>query len=111
VHLLSFCFFFDTGPTAIRKYKKVLLRRVDWKAIEPSEVDQATGDVPDRSANRCDLVWEGTVLKRAFKEFRGYRCPSDSVAKARLAQQGVAHYWTAARTFKPSEAIEAVFDR
>mmetsp|Transcript_5442 Transcript_5442/g.13708 ORF Transcript_5442/g.13708 Transcript_5442/m.13708 type:complete len:546 (+) Transcript_5442:68-1705(+) len=100
----------EGGPTAMRKYKKVLLRRIDWKAVEPTEVDPDTGDAPDRSQNRCDLVWEGTVLKRAFKEFRGFRCPSDAVAKTRLSQQGVVHYWTAARTFKPSEAIPAGID-
>jgi hypothetical protein len=55
----------------------------------------------ERQQNFCDLVWEGTVLKSAFKNFQVDVFPSDKDARKFLKQRGVPHYWDVCRCASP----------
>ncbi|ELR19312.1 premRNA processing factor 3 (PRP3) protein [Acanthamoeba castellanii str. Neff] len=100
----------EGGPKAIERYKKLMMRRIDWNDYtKPEEVEGAEGmevekEVEkakvERQQNFCDLVWEGTVLKSAFKNFQVDVFPSDKDARKFLKQRGVPHYWDVCRAFK-----------
>lgn len=98
----------EGGPKGIERYKKLMLRRIDWNDFtteeeeEDKEMDVEKQKAKERAAadrphNYCDLVWEGTVLKAAFKNFQVDLFPSESDARKFLKQRGVPHYWDAAR--------------
>lgn len=56
----------EGGPKAIKKYKNLLLRRIDWNETElPSKTSSTPLSFP---ANECHLVWEGEVLKPADRK-------------------------------------------
>lgn len=70
----------EGGGKAIKRYKKLMLQRIDWKmkyaaaistgedAEEEEEEDEAAEQ--RRLNNSCQLVWEGTVLRPTFYNFR-----------------------------------------
>jgi U4/U6 small nuclear ribonucleoprotein PRP3 len=75
---------------AIARYNKLMLRRIDWKLrvaarVEEEEEDEDADAAEARRAaqeaeeeqaeavaagNKCTLVWQGAVLKAAFKRFK-----------------------------------------
>jgi U4/U6 small nuclear ribonucleoprotein PRP3 len=52
--------------------------------------------------NRCDLIWEGEVLERAFSAFRAKNCPTDTLAKDVLGPK-LCSRWDAAKNWKPED--------
>lgn len=57
---------FVSGKKGLKKYKGLMLRRINW--AEPPEVEgeQQQEDAP---VNYCELVWEGSVQQPAFERF------------------------------------------
>ena len=43
--------------------------------------------------NKCDIVWEGMVLTRAFQEVIFKACPTERYARDQFKKHGVEHYW------------------
>jgi U4/U6 small nuclear ribonucleoprotein PRP3 len=111
----------------MKKYKKLMLRRIKW-AEDPSGVK--TGDADDdddddsdsdsdddrpaaaapkaamaaagvlgNGPNRCDLVWEGTVKEPLFRQFRLQPCALEDEARDYLKRFRVEHYWDAVKNF------------
>lgn len=66
---------------------------------EDEEAEQA------RLNNKCVQVWEGTVLKPTFYNFRTENCASASMARKFLNTHGVAHYWDMAMSFHTDEIM------
>jgi U4/U6 small nuclear ribonucleoprotein PRP3 len=102
----------EGGLKAIERYKKLMLRRIDWNDFTKTE-EEAAGEgmevekeekpkaaTSERQQNHCDLVWEGTVLKSAFKNFQVDVFPSDKDARKFLKQRGAPHYWDTCRMFR-----------
>lgn len=102
---------FEGGPKGIKQLSKLLLRRIKWEEPEvlkndgKAEVDEEElrGDSDDddddggsgsgKKGSQCVLVWEGTLAKAAFRNFRFEVCPTQTMAKAYLQKHGVSHYW------------------
>lgn len=56
-------------------------------------------------------VWQGVVKQRAFKGgFKTETIPDATLAKALLDSLGIGHYWDAAATFNPDEALPIKLD-
>lgn len=97
----------EGGPKSIERYKKLMMRRIDWNDFTINEEEgegegeKAKERVVDRPHNSCSLVWEGTVLKSAFKNFQVDVFPSESDVRKFLKQRGVAHYWDACKYVTP----------
>jgi U4/U6 small nuclear ribonucleoprotein PRP3 len=97
----------EGGPKAIERYKKLMMRRVDWNDYTKPEEAESEGGMevekeekpkqPDRPQNFCDLVWEGTVLRPSFRNFQVDLFPSEKDARKFLKQRGVPHYWDVCR--------------
>jgi len=107
----------EGGPKGMRKFKKLMLRRIDWNAPITSKnkdgdmMDETTDEQFDKSKDeenensnnqtkKCLLVWEGTVLRSNFKTFRVEQAGTEAIAKKILKEHGVEHYWDLARNFK-----------
>lgn len=52
--------------------------------------------------NRCDLVWEGDLRERVFKNFKPKSCPTDAAAKEVLGAK-MAGYWDQTKNWKPQD--------
>lgn len=103
---------------AIKRYTKLMMRRIKWGGDEFDEDEEEDDDDegamrPDggdsKSTNRCDLVWIGTVVRRNFNAFRfqvmwqshgplvyesDIRSPSNAVARNANPQLQHARSWS-----------------
>lgn len=108
---------------AIRRYTKLMMRRIDWSTAPlhaprgpggagggpNGDVDMGEGedeeDEDSRPPNVCTLVWQGTVLRRAFSNFRSETVRSRAAARQLLEDAGVAHYWDAAAAATEGQSV------
>jgi U4/U6 small nuclear ribonucleoprotein PRP3 len=97
----------EGGPKAIRKYKKLMLRRIKWDEQadeqngENNTESTANGDPSStgglKKTNNCTLVWEGNILKSNFKHFIFETCPTEALARKYLLEHNVGHFWDMAK--------------
>ncbi|ORX74830.1 PRP3-domain-containing protein [Linderina pennispora] len=99
---------------AVKAYKKLMLRRIDWAdsqpTLETSEDKQPVADDPDSepvdySDNDCFLIWQGSIDARKFTQFNMRTCTTESGAKNWLAQAGAESFWQLAVQFDPHDSI------
>merc|ERR1712178_168020 len=103
----------EGGTKALKKYKKLMLQRIDWKMkyekiaregeelVEEEEEEDEAAELK-RLQNSCELVWEGVILRPTFYNFRTEECYSASMARKFLTSHGVAHYWDMAMALHAS---------
>lgn len=85
----------EGGQKAIKRYKKLMLNRIQWGESAAKDKSGAPIAYPP---NECHLVWEGDVFKPAFRDFR-FETPAEGPRKY-LESLAIAHYWDYARNFK-----------
>ncbi|GLC37090.1 U4/U6-U5 snRNP complex subunit prp3 [Pleodorina starrii] len=104
---------------ATRRYMKLMMRRIDWSTApavgrpagrdangEAAMNDADEADEEDRPPlNICTLVWQGTVLRRAFSGFCSETVRSAAAGRQLLEDAGVAHYWDAAAGATEGESV------
>lgn len=100
----------EGGRKALRKYKKLMLRRIDWdaevnhnhdvtqtKEVEMEDTSKGfnaeTGKGRERKTNKCVMVWEGPISTQAFSEFSTVRPRSSKECKEVFRRRNVEHYW------------------
>lgn len=59
--------------------------------VEETESDD--GEQSSKTANQCDLLWQGILAKRTFHAFRFQECKTASAARKVLEAKQVPHYW------------------
>lgn len=81
----------EGSAKAIKKYKRLMLHRIDW--TEEQLAYAPVGDVDDDDAggdkaapvnmaeNECVMVWEGELRDRLFNNFRRKTVPTDHMAR------------------------------
>lgn len=109
----------EGGPLGVKRYKNLMLRRIDWKE-EPLTVpsDGLNNDptqyggmeldshhVPIKD-NSCVLIWEGLMKNREFGGFHFKTCPSEHKARELLGTN-CDHYWDMAK--HADNAADSVF--
>jgi len=87
----------EGGAKALRKYKKVMLNRINW--AENLEGENGANGTSQKT-NRCDLVWDGVIQKANFKHFVIENCPNDTAARRFLADHNVSHFWDMAKNYQ-----------
>ncbi|KAI9143104.1 pre-mRNA processing factor 3-domain-containing protein [Paraphysoderma sedebokerense] len=99
----------EGGPKGLKKYKKLMLRRIDWSetsGLEPKEEKDESNDgksyIYYSIHNGAYLIWEGQVRKRAFHGFRFKACPLEKMVLELLSRARVEHYWELAKNWKAS---------
>lgn len=103
----------EGGKTAVKRYKKLLMRRIKWSAdkgkTEKSDSESSKDDDNEpeainnnnlKSTEDCALVWEGTLYKRSFTIWKHLEIKSEHEAIRALADKGCEHYWTHVINFK-----------
>ncbi|KAM2280848.1 hypothetical protein ACFX1S_041523 [Malus domestica] len=89
----------EGGSKSIKRYAKVMLRRINWaEAVKEEEEDDDADD--DKPPNKCVLVWQGSVARRSFNRFSVHECMTEAAARKVFADAGVAHYWDLAVNFQ-----------
>jgi U4/U6 small nuclear ribonucleoprotein PRP3 len=93
----------EGGQKAIKKFKKLLLKRIDWnKTVNEEEKD--TNHKENKQENSCELIWEGTILKPNFQQFRFETMTSEEQIRKYLNHRWSEHYWDMIKT-APKEEI------
>ncbi|KAF3433804.1 hypothetical protein FNV43_RR24907 [Rhamnella rubrinervis] len=92
----------EGGSKTIKKYGKVMLRRINWaNTIKEDEEDEDGSE--DKPVNKCVLVWQGSVAKPAFNRFLIHDCMTEAAARKILSDAGVVHYWDIAVNFSEDQ--------
>ncbi|CAG8768678.1 33344_t:CDS:10, partial [Gigaspora margarita] len=87
----------EGGPKAIKYYKKLMLRRIDWS--DTTRIGEGTSEQPadepmePPKENKCSLIWEGEVKDHGFKGFWFKTCPTEKMARDYLRKHKSEHYW------------------
>lgn len=83
----------EGGVKALRKYKQLLLRRIDWNAPLVSPDNSNPPDLALDSAttikNMCVMTWEGPIAKSAFESFKIVKLLTQSSVKDFLRKRGM----------------------
>ncbi|SPJ75430.1 related to U4/U6 small nuclear ribonucleoprotein hPrp3 [Fusarium torulosum] len=103
----------EGGEWSIKKYKKLMLNRIDWTENSPSKdrdgkqgatrdwllAEKDNGELKDMSMNECKLVFEGEEKARAFRKWGSKVCETDSEARDALARTKMDNFWQLAKGF------------
>mmetsp|Transcript_19737 Transcript_19737/g.45997 ORF Transcript_19737/g.45997 Transcript_19737/m.45997 type:complete len:587 (+) Transcript_19737:89-1849(+) len=86
----------EGGPRAIKRYKKLMIRRIKWSE-EQADEDDDDEDQDEVTApklqDHCVLVWEGVVKQRAFKGWKVSHVRNEPEARKLLNDRQADHYW------------------
>ncbi|GMH37612.1 hypothetical protein BSKO_05485 [Bryopsis sp. KO-2023] len=99
-------------PKSIKRYKKLMLRRIKWKKSEDQEEEEAEGKnaagnsagVKAKTSNACYLVWEGLLKKPFFSDFQTQEIAGENAAKRFLEKCHVKNYWDLAKGYDVDRA-------
>merc|ERR1712187_457979 len=87
----------EGGPRAIKRYKKLMTRRIKWSEDQKDDDDDEEDDDDEVTApklqDHCVLIWEGVVKTRIFKNWKVTHSRSEAEARKTLADRGGEHYW------------------
>ncbi len=89
----------EGGTKALGKFRKLMLRRIDWSAMVPSNTDGAGASSLSASTanpnlkNEAVLVWEGTIAKASFYDFKTIETRSENGCRMLFRKRKVEHYW------------------
>lgn len=101
----------EGGEWSIKKYKKLMLNRIDWTENSPSKdrdgkkgavrdwlvAENTSGELKDMSMNECKLVFEGEQKARSFRKWGSKVCETDSEARDSLARAKMDNFWSLAK--------------
>ncbi|GJD10587.1 U4/U6 small nuclear ribonucleoprotein Prp3 [Galdieria sulphuraria] len=101
---------------SIQKYKKLCLRRIKWTEEDQDE-EKLTGndmtypmeeEISDtKKSNCCVLIWEGAVMRPAFRDFRFATIPTEEAVRSYFEKHRVEHYFDMAITY-PIHDLELI---
>ncbi|CAH9097443.1 unnamed protein product [Cuscuta europaea] len=92
----------EGGKKSIKRYGKLMLRRIDWAAAVKTEEDGDDED-EEKAVNKCVLVWQGSVAKPNFHRFLVHEVRTEAAARKFFADAGVPHYWDLSVNFKDDD--------
>lgn len=92
----------EGGNKSIKRYGKLMLRRIDWASAVKNEDEDGDED-EDKPVNKCVLVWQGSVAKSSFNRFSVHECRTEAAARKVFYDAGVGHYWDLAVNFTEDE--------
>lgn len=92
----------EGGNKPIKRYGKLMLKRINW-ATAVKEDDEDGDESDDKPANKCVLVWQGSVAKPSFNRFTVHECLTEAAARKIFTDAGVAHYWDLAVDFSDDQ--------
>ncbi|KAK7405997.1 hypothetical protein VNO78_07610 [Psophocarpus tetragonolobus] len=94
----------EGGIKSIKRYGKLMLRRINWSEVSKEKEENEDSD-DDKPANKCVLVWQGSVAKPSFNRFSVHDCITEAAARKVFVDAGVPHYWEQAVNYVEDEAV------
>ena len=97
----------EGGATAVRRFKKLMLRRIQWtsgQATPQEKEDEDMDAVKESSCGQCVLVWEGIAKKKSFEKWRVLDIRTDHEARRYLSEKGQEHVWNMVVSYQTSRA-------
>jgi U4/U6 small nuclear ribonucleoprotein PRP3 len=92
----------EAGQHSTRKYQKLMLDRIPWKALLDGNGEILNHDEdkdPDERDTTCTLLWQGQVRDRKFKKWGSLReVETDIQAKEVLTKAKMENFWTLAKS-------------
>ncbi|KAK8093600.1 hypothetical protein PG997_000285 [Apiospora hydei] len=102
----------EGGSYSTRKYKQLMLNRIDWTENAPSrdksaEKTEAMREwlkaedergLKDLGANKCELLFEGDIRERAFGKWGSRVMESDTDARDYLQRFKYQEFWNVAKS-------------
>lgn len=92
----------EGGPKSIKRYSKLMTKRINWEAAVKEETEDDAEDAP-RPTNKCDLVWQGSVAHPNFDTFKIEEFRSAAAARKYLSDYKVGHYWDFASNYNAED--------
>eukprot|EP00927_Polykrikos_kofoidii_P065763 TRINITY_DN61479_c0_g1_i1.p1 TRINITY_DN61479_c0_g1~~TRINITY_DN61479_c0_g1_i1.p1 ORF type:complete len:582 (-),score=150.41 TRINITY_DN61479_c0_g1_i1:41-1786(-) len=89
----------EGGPRAIKRYKKLMTRRIKWTEDQTKDDDDDNNSDDEENVtapklqDHCVLIWEGVVKQRNFKNWKVFHARSEQEARKTLTDRGSEHYW------------------
>ncbi|VEU19916.1 DEKNAAC100515 [Brettanomyces naardenensis] len=87
----------EGGHRALKKYKRLLLRRIKWQENEVPkraiESDAPVQPLEDLSTNSCGLIWEGELPKQHFLKWTIYDFNDEGDIVNLLSRYRLENYW------------------
>lgn len=94
----AFCLVVVEGsPRDVLRYKKLLLRRIQWTEAAPLREEDEGKVLPNLGSNRCTLVWEGQLMDQQFKRWTTESAEDEVSAVDLLRRNGAESYWIKAK--------------
>jgi len=95
----------EGGPRAIKRYKKLMLRRIKWTEDQKDDDDDDDDDdneevTAPKLQDHCTLIWEGVVKNKNFKNWKVTHARSEQEARKTLSDRGAEHYWEMLARFR-----------
>jgi len=94
----------EGGPRAIKRYKKLMTRRIKWTEDQKDDDDDDDDDDEEVTApklqDHCVLIWEGVVKTRNFKNWKVTHARTEQEARKTLIDRGGEHYWEMLARFR-----------
>lgn len=87
----------EGGPKGIRKFVALVTRRISWGQSDLHQSLHVRHDGNSADDNWAAHIWQGTVTKRAFSQFKFQECSAATSARRLLETKGVPHYWDMAQ--------------
>ena len=86
--------FVEGGAKPSKRFARLMTGRIDWAAAA-APPEGGGEEVP----NSCQLVWQGTVAKPMFDEFKIEAFRTNAAARMHCEEHKCAHYWDLAVNF------------
>ncbi|CAM8889130.1 unnamed protein product [Rhodiola kirilowii] len=93
----------EGGNKSIKRYGKLMLKRINWAASVEAEDDEDANE--NKPVNKCVLVWQGSVAKPSFTKFSMHNCITEAAARKIFCDAGVEHYWGLAVNFSDEDQV------
>jgi U4/U6 small nuclear ribonucleoprotein PRP3 len=92
----------EAGEHSTRAYKKLLLRRIKWKAILDGGGEVANAEAYQGvEDDTCVLLHQGQIRERKFKKWGGFReVESEQQARDALTRAKLENFWTQAKAME-----------
>lgn len=101
----------EGGAWSIKKFKKLMVNRIDWTENSPSrngddrhgpdkdwlQAENQDGALKDMSLNKCTLVFEGEQKARTFRKWNSKVCETDAEAREALTRAKMENFWSLAK--------------
>lgn len=93
----------EGGPKQQKKFSHLMLQRIKWSEDKTKDKSDV-GEDGEHKVNKCDLVWEGMTLNRAFSDIIFKFCPTETFAREQFKKHSVEQYWDLAYSGAVMEA-------